>query len=160
MGGLVGNLPGAKIMHSKGFSCGRKDAGVEGEIEGGKVSQDTPKVGLLRFSSPASLEPGGVIVSRHIRIKHRNLRLQLIRHRFHWTLTDELTKPNCHSDNCPQGFSSSQHSRGRSSQDLLRIRGLRGKCGGLRCVGLRGVMYCMGWTAFGHRNSFHCGSCN
>ncbi len=37
--GRFDNLPDvAKIIHSKGFSCGRKDAGVKEEIEGPKVS--------------------------------------------------------------------------------------------------------------------------
>jgi hypothetical protein len=33
-------------MRSKEFSCGKKNVGVEDEIEGPKVSQDTPKVEL------------------------------------------------------------------------------------------------------------------
>jgi hypothetical protein len=89
VGGLVGNLPdAAKIMHLKGFTCGRKDVGVEDEIKAPKVFQDTPKV---EFFEPSRF--GKLIVSRHVQIKYRNLRLQSIRHRLHWTLTDELTWP-------------------------------------------------------------------
>lgn len=39
MGGLVENLPDmTKIVHPKGFFCGRKDAGVEGEESGKPIA--------------------------------------------------------------------------------------------------------------------------
>jgi len=63
MGGLVGNLPDlGKIMHLKGFSCGRKGVGVKDDkIKGWGTPQDVPNV---EFFEPGLWTPRNTLLAR------------------------------------------------------------------------------------------------